>query len=139
MKLIIYTDGGARGNPGPAGIGVVVKDEDGKILEEHAVYLGPTTNNQAEYKAVILALERALALGATFVEVRSDSELTMKQASGEYKVKNAELGKRYLELKNLETQLGGKVRYRHVRRELNTEADHLSNVAMDEGTGKRKK
>lgn len=139
MKLIIYTDGGARGNPGPAGIGVVVKNEDGEILEEHAVYLGPTTNNQAEYQAVILALKRALELGATFVEVRSDSELTMKQASGEYKVKNPELAKRYLELKNLETQLGGKVRYKHVRRELNTEADRLSNVAMDEGSGKRKK
>jgi len=133
MKLIIRTDGGARGNPGPAGIGVVIEDEHGKVLEEHAKYLGVTTNNQAEYRAVILGLERALALGAKAVEVVADSELIIRQANGEYKVKNPELGKRYLEMKNLETRLDGHVRYRHVRREYNKHADALSNKAMDEG------
>ncbi len=138
MKLIIRTDGGARGNPGPAGIGVVVEDEKGNVLEEHAKYLGVTTNNQAEYRAAILGLERALALGATSVEVVADSELIVRQANGEYKVKNPDLARRYLELKNLETRIGGHVRYRHVRREYNTHADALSNKAMDEGSGKKK-
>lgn len=136
MKLIIETDGGARGNPGPAGIGVVVLDDEGKILEEHAKYLGKTTNNQAEYQAAILGLKRAVELGATSVEVRADSELLVRQANGEYKVKNPDLGVRYLELKNLETRLGGKVRYVHVRREYNKRADKLSNDAMDQGMGR---
>lgn len=138
MHLIIQTDGGARGNPGPAGIGVVVSDEAGKVLEEHAVYLGVTTNNQAEYQAAILGLRRAVALGAKSVEVVADSELLVRQAMGEYKVKNPDLGRRFLELKNLETELGGRVKYRHVRRELNKHADRLSNQAMDAGSGKKK-
>src|SRR5690349_12569170 len=98
MKLTIQTDGGARGNPGPAGIGVVILDEKGKVLEEHAKYLGVATNNQAEYKAAIFGLERAVALGATSVELVADSELLVKQASGEYKVKNPDIAKRFLEL-----------------------------------------
>ena len=138
MHLIIRTDGGARGNPGPAGIGVVIEDDKGKVLEEHAEYLGTTTNNQAEYKAAILGLKRAVALGATSAEIVADSELLVKQAQGEYKVKNADLAHRYLELKNLETQLNGHVKYRHVRREYNTHADKLSNDAMDKGSGKKK-
>jgi len=133
MKLTIQTDGGARGNPGPAGIGVVVLGEDGEVLEEHAEYLGVTTNNQAEYRAVILGLERAVALGATEVQVMADSELMVRQMNGEYKVKNPDLAKRYLEVKNLEVRLGGKVKYRHIRREQNKHADKLSNIAMDKG------
>ena len=136
MHLIIRTDGGARGNPGPAGIGVVIEDDKGKVLEEHAVFLGVATNNQAEYKGAILGLERAVALGATSAEVVADSELLIKQAKGEYKVKNPQIGVRYLELKNLEARLGGKVKYRHVRREYNTHADRLSNEAMDKGMGR---
>lgn len=135
MKLIIQTDGGARGNPGPAGIGVVILDESGKVLEEHAKYLGKTTNNQAEYLAAILGLQRAVALGADAAEVVADSELLVKQARGEYKVKNPDLARRYLELKNLETLLGRRVSYRHVMRERNKHADRLSNQAMDEGMG----
>lgn len=131
MHLIIQTDGGARGNPGPAGIGVVLSDVKGNVLEEHAKYLGITTNNQAEYQAAILGLKRALALGATSVEVVADSELLIRQANGDYKVRNADLALRFLELKNLETQLGGRVTYRHVRREQNKHADRLSNDAMD--------
>ncbi len=134
MHLQIFTDGGARGNPGPAGIGVVIQDKaSGDLIEKHARFLGEETNNQAEYRAAIFALERALALGAQSVELVSDSELLVKQARGIYKVKNAELAKRFLELKNLETQLGGRVQYRHVRREQNTKADALANQAMDTG------
>jgi len=139
MKLIINTDGGARGNPGPAGIGVVISNETGKVLEKHAKYLGETTNNQAEYRAVILGLQRAVALGATSVEVRADSELLIRQVNGEYRVKNPDLAQRFLELKNLETRLGGKVNYRHIRREQNKRADKLSNDAMDQGLGISKK
>ncbi len=138
MKLTIQTDGGARGNPGPAGVGVVILDEKGKVLEEHAKYLGVTTNNQAEYQAVIFGLKRALELGATSVNVVTDSLLLVSQANGDYKVKNPELGRRFLEMKNLETLLGNRVHYRHVRREQNTHADKLSNDAMDEGMGKKR-
>jgi ribonuclease HI len=135
-KFIINTDGGARGNPGPAGIGVVISDaETGQIVEEHAKYLGETTNNQAEYQAVILGLKRALHHGASEVEVVSDSELLIKQANGEYRVKNPDLAQRYLEMKNLCTQIG-RCKFRHVRREQNKRADFLSNVAMDHGQGK---
>ncbi len=133
MHLIARTDGGSRGNPGPSGIGVVIEDvKTGQVLEEHAKFLGRTTNNQAEYQAVILALQRAVALGAKEVEVVADSELLIKQANGEYRVKNADLQLRFRELKGLEAQLG-RVTYRHVRRELNKAADKLANQAMDEG------
>ncbi len=135
MKLTIHTDGGARGNPGPAGIGVVIQDESGKTLDELAKYLGRTTNNQAEYRAVILGLERALELGATSVEIVTDSELLVRQANGEYKVRNPDLAQRYLQMKNLEIRLGGCVTYRHVRREQNKRADTLANKAMDRGSG----
>ncbi len=135
MQLIIRTDGGSRGNPGPSGIGVVIEDATtGEILEEHAKFLGRMTNNQAEYLAAILGLERAVALGAHEVEVLADSELLVKQANGEYRVKNIELQVRFRELKRLERQIQ-RVQYRHVRRELNTAADALANRAMDEGRG----
>lgn len=134
LNLRIYTDGGARGNPGPAGIGVVIENADtGEVLEEHAQFLGHTTNNQAEYKAVILGLTRAVELGASGVTVIADSELLVRQATGEYKVKNPGLAQRFLELRNLETRLGHPVRYRHVRREQNKRADALANEAMDRG------
>lgn len=140
LPLLIRTDGGARGNPGPAGIGVVIEHaETGKVLEEHAEYLGATTNNQAEYQAVILGLRRAVALNATEVTVMADSELLVKQMNGEYRVKNPGLAQRFMDIRNLETQLGRPVRYRHVRRERNTHADLLANRAMDEGTGKRRR
>ncbi len=133
MNLIVYTDGGARGNPGPAGFGVVIKDQaTGETIEEHNRYLGSTTNNQAEYQGAVFALERAVALGAQAVELVSDSELLIKQARGIYKVKNADLAQRYLQLKNLETLLRGRVTYTHVRREHNKRADELANKAMDE-------
>ncbi len=133
MNLIIRTDGGSRGNPGPAGIGVVIENADtNEVIETHAKFLGKTTNNQAEYKAVILGLERAVVLGATHVEVVADSELLIKQARGEYRVKNPDLQIRFAELKAFERQLP-RVSYRHVRREFNKAADALANEAMDRG------
>jgi ribonuclease HI len=138
MHCRIRTDGGARGNPGPAGIGVVVENaETGDVIERHAKYLGRATNNQAEYRAVILGLQRCLELGAKEVEVLADSELLVKQAQLKYKVKNPDLGRLFMEMKNLETRIG-RVQYRHVRREQNTAADALANQAMDEGSGKKK-
>jgi len=138
MHLIIHTDGGARGNPGPAGIGVYVTDEKGKMVEEHAKYLGVATNNHAEYAAAIMALERAVALRASSVELIADSELLIRQATGVYRVKNKDIAKQFARLKFLESELGGQVRYRHVRREFNKEADRLSNEAMDTGMGRKK-
>ena len=133
MHCLIRTDGGARGNPGPAGIGVVVENAaTGEVLETHAKFLGRTTNNQAEYRAAILGLQRCKALGATEVDVLADSELLVRQATGEYKVKNRELAVRYAEMKNLETHFR-RVNYRHVRREQNKAADKLANEAMDRG------
>lgn len=133
MYLLARTDGGSRGNPGPSGIGVVIEDaKTGEVLEEHARFLGRTTNNQAEYQAVILALSRAVALGAKEMEIVADSELLIKQAKGEYRVKNPDLQLRFREMKGLEAQLG-RVHYRHVRRELNKAADALANKAMDAG------
>lgn len=131
MNLIARTDGGSRGNPGPSGIGVVIEDaKTGEVLEEHAKFLGHTTNNQAEYQAVVLALTRAVALGAKHMEIVADSELLIKQANGEYKVKNPDLQLRFREMKGLEAQLD-RVTYRHVRREFNKAADKLANQAMD--------
>ena len=136
MHCLIRTDGGARGNPGPAGIGVVIEDADtGEVIEEHAKYLGRATNNQAEYKAVLLGLERCAELGAKEVDVLADSELLVKQANGEYRVKNVELARLFLQLRNLE-QSFKHVRYRHVRREQNKAADALANKAMDQGMGR---
>lgn len=137
MRVVARTDGGSRGNPGPAGIGVVleVADDRHEVLEEHAVYLGVTTNNQAEYKAVVLALERAHLLGATEVEIVADSELLVKQANGEYRVKNPGLQPLFARLKLLEHHFR-RVTYTHVRRALNKAADALANKAMDKGMGR---
>ena len=136
MRLIARTDGGSRGNPGPAGIGVVLENADTKeVIERHAMYLGVRTNNQAEYKAVLVALERAAALGATEVEVIADSELLVKQANGDYRVQNPGLQALFAQLKMLEHHFS-RVSYTHVRRAFNKAADALANQAMDEGMGR---
>ncbi len=132
MKYILRTDGGARGNPGPAGIGAVIEDEKGKVIKEFSEYLGKKTNNQAEYQALIVGLTGCVALGAKEVEVRADSELLVKQMAGIYRVKNPDLGKLFLQAKKLELQIG-RVKFRHVRREENAHADALANQAMDRG------
>ncbi|NCN22290.1 ribonuclease HI family protein [Candidatus Falkowbacteria bacterium] len=129
-KIIIYSDGGARGNPGPAGIGAVLYDENKNLLAEISSYLGVATNNQAEYKALIAALKKAKELGAKELDCFLDSELVVKQLKREYKVKNAELAPLFLEIHNLSLSFE-KINYTHIRRELNKEADRLANEAMD--------
>lgn len=131
MKLTINTDGGARGNPGPAAIGVVIRDAKNKIVFQAGKYIGETTNNQAEYQAVVFALEKAHELGATELEFNLDSELVVKQLNGEYKVKDKNLAEQFLKIWNLQNKFK-KVVYRHVYREKNKEADELVNKALDE-------
>jgi len=130
VKLVIHVDGGARGNPGPAAIGVVVADADGQLLEEVAETIGETTNNVAEYRALLRGLERARALGADEVEVVGDSELVAKQVMGQYKVKHA--GLRPLHMQALQA-LSGFARWsvRTVPRAQNATADALVNAALD--------
>ena len=138
QRFFVWTDGGARGNPGPAGYGVVIKDEAGKNLAEIAEYLGETTNNQAEYWGLLTALERVIELAGdepAEVEVRMDSELIVKQMLGLYRIKNEGLKPLYWRIRELVVRLGGRVSFSHVPRRENKEADALSNVAMDRGMG----
>lgn len=130
MKVVLHVDGGARGNPGPAAIGVVVSDADGRLVEEVAEAIGEATNNVAEYRALLRGLERARALGADEVEVVGDSELVAKQVSGQYKVKHA--GLRPLHAEALRA-LAGFTRWqvRTVPRAQNADADALVNAALD--------
>jgi len=135
MKLRIYTDGGSRGNPGPAASGAVLKEvrgtEEGETVATASKFLGVTTNNQAEYVAIIIGLKKAIALGATEVELYMDSELACKQLKGEYKVKNPEIAERFLEVKNLFHSFK-QVHLQHIRRERNKEADAIVNKVLDE-------
>jgi len=130
MKLITYTDGGARGNPGPAAAGIVIKDETGKTITEFGVYLGEQTNNFAEYTALIEALKKAYELKADEVLCRLDSELVTKQMRGEYKVKEPTLQKLFIEAYNASMKFK-KVTYQHVFREQNKEADKQVNETLD--------
>ena len=131
MKLKIFTDGGARGNPGPAGAGVIILDELGKVVRKLKKYLGKQTNNFAEYSAVILALQEAKKMGAEELEFFMDSELAVKQLNGEYKIKNIELGKLFIQIYNLSHNFK-KITYKHISRQMNKLADSLANQAMDE-------
>lgn len=130
MKLKIFTDGGARGNPGPAGIGVVIYNAEGKTVFAQGKCIGVATNNVAEYKAVILAMEKAKELGGTELDFNLDSLLVVEQLKGNYKVKNAELGKLYLKVWSLAQQFKS-VHYKHIYREQNKAADALVNEALD--------
>lgn len=130
MRVKIFTDGGARGNPGPAGIGVAIQDAHGKTIEEFGDYIGETTNNQAEYRAMIAALERAQVLGATDVEAFADSELLVKQLHRTYRVKNAGLAPLFVQVWNL-AQSFASCTFQHVRRERNKDADRMVNAAID--------
>lgn len=129
-KLIIYTDGGARGNPGPAGIGVIIKDEKGKIVDTVSKYIGETTNNQAEYRAVIAALEKLNNYEVGELNFFLDSELVVRQLNREYKVKNQDLAPLFVKIYNTIMKYS-KVTFIHIRREFNKEADKLANEAMD--------
>jgi ribonuclease HI len=129
-KLFLNVDGASRGNPGPAAIGVTVKDENNRLLASISETIGNTTNNQAEYRALIAGLEKAINLGAKEVVVNSDSELLVKQLQGHYRVKNAELKSLYLEVVKLAYSLAS-FRIAAIPRELNREADKLANMALD--------
>lgn len=129
-KVIIFTDGAARGNPGPAAIGVILKDEIGNAVARISRRLGTTTNNQAEYHAIIAALEKATSLGARQVLLKSDSELVVKQINGNYKIKNTVLRPLYQRV----VQLVGSLKsfsISYIPREQNSEADALANRALD--------
>ena len=128
--LTAYTDGGARGNPGPAGYGVQVVDDDGRVVAELHEPLGTATNNVAEYRGLIAALAWAVAQGEKALRVRMDSELIVQQMLGRYKVKHPGLQPLHAEAKALAGRIG-RVTFEHVRREQNREADRLSNLAMD--------
>jgi ribonuclease HI len=130
VKAKLSTDGGARGNPGPAAYGYVLEDEDGTVLDARGERIGVATNNVAEYRALIAGLERALELGIDELDVVSDSELLVKQMQGEYRVKNETLRELNEDAKVLERKLG-RVRYTAVRREHNQLADKLVNEALD--------
>lgn len=130
MKARLFTDGGARGNPGPAAYGYVLEDEDGTVLDARGQAIGIATNNVAEYEALIAGLRRAGELGISELEVVSDSELLVKQMRGEYRVKNQNLVPLSLEAARLARALG-RVTYRSVRREHNVLADRLVNEALD--------
>ena len=133
MKLVVHVDGGARGNPGPAAVAAVATTPDGDDVGERNEYIGEATNNVAEYRAVLLALELAKELGANEIEVVNDSELVARQIGGEYKVKHAGL-------KPLHAETMEKLRefdswaVRNVRREHNVRADELVNEALDENS-----
>ncbi len=129
-KLVVNVDGGARGNPGPAAIGVVVQGADGEVLEELGERIGRATNNVAEYRALLLGIERAAGMGASEVELVGDSELIVRQVKGEYKVKDATLRGLHAEVKRALRDFE-QWSIRHVRREQNAEADRLVNEALD--------
>ncbi len=130
MKVLVNVDGGARGNPGPAAIAAVVRDAKGAILEERHERIGRASNNVAEYRALLLGIERAAALGASALELVGDSELIVRQVNGEYKVKDPRLRELHAEVRRA---LAGFEEWsiRHVRRERNAEADRLVNEALD--------
>ena len=132
MKAKLFTDGGARGNPGPAAYGYVLEADDGTVLAAHGERIGIATNNVAEYSALIAGLEKALELAVPEVEVISDSELLVKQMNGEYRVKNEALRELSARASQLARQIG-EVSYRAVRREHNELADRLVNEALDAG------
>jgi ribonuclease HI len=130
VRVRLYTDGGARGNPGPAAYGYVLESEDGTVLAAHGERIGVATNNVAEYRGLIGGLEKAIELALEELEVISDSELLVKQMTGEYRVKNEALRELSLQASRLARQVGD-VSYRAVRREHNELADRLVNEALD--------
>lgn len=140
-KLIVYTDGGSRGNPGPAGIGVVICDEKERAIKEYGEKIGVKTNNEAEYEAVIFALKKTKQLFGKErtkkmeVEFRMDSEFVMKQLNGEYKIEEERMFPLFISVWNLKMDFA-KVGFSHVRREKNRAADRLVNAALDSRQGK---
>ncbi|HVZ75973.1 MAG TPA: ribonuclease HI family protein [Candidatus Paceibacterota bacterium] len=136
QKIIIHTDGGSRGNPGPAGIGAVIESDSGEVLKEISDYIGETTNNVAEYEALIRALEECKKLFGTSmrdmeVEVQMDSELVVRQLSGIYKVKDPGMKERFARVAKIRLEDAPNMTFKHVYREQNAHADELVNKAID--------
>ncbi len=129
-RVVIYADGASRGNPGPAAIGVTIKDKGGKLITFISQCIGRATNNQAEYRAIIAALEEATRLGAKQVDIKMDSELVVKQINGEYRVKKATLKPLYQQVKQQQGLLEG-FTITHIPRQQNIEADKLANKALN--------
>lgn len=140
-KLVIYTDGGSRGNPGPSAIGIVICDEKGKVAKEYSENIGVRTNNEAEYEAVVFALKKIKALYGkkavkdTAVEIRSDSELLIKQLNGKYKILEPKIQPLFLKVWNLRIEFN-KLKFSSIPREKNKEADKLVNEALDQNLTK---
>lgn len=136
-KIIVYTDGGSRGNPGLAGAGVVITGGEGKIIKEYSKFLGIKTNNEAEYEAVIFALQKLKALfgkekmSQTEIEFKMDSQLAVRQLNGEYKIETQTLFPLFIKVWNLKMDFGP-ISFTKIPREQNKEADALANRAMDE-------
>lgn len=135
-KIIIFTDGGSRGNPGPAGIGVVLTDEQGSVLKRYGEAIGEATNNDAEYRAVLFALQKVKALFGKEkikkmrIEIRMDSELVARQLGGVYKIEEERLFSYFIKIWNARLDFGA-VSFTHIPREKNKEADRLVNEALD--------
>lgn len=140
MKLITYTDGGSRGNPGPSAIGGVIIDEHGNTVKEYGERIEKGTNNEAEYKAIIFVLKKIKALygkektAQIEVEMRMDSELAFKQLSGEYKIESENIKPLFIDIWNLKIDFKNIV-FKHIYREQNKRADFLLNEALDKGNG----
>ena len=140
-KFVIFTDGGSRNNPGPAGAGAVIYDADGRTLKEVSKFLGEQTNNWAEYEAVILALAELKKLVPEkkrrniSVEIKMDSELIVKQLTGKYQIKQESLFPQYIKVHNTQVKDFPKIKFTHIPREKNKEADKLVNKAIDEQFG----
>ncbi|MFZ5424438.1 MAG: ribonuclease HI family protein [Patescibacteria group bacterium] len=130
MELILHTDGGARGNPGPAAAGVVIRNNNNEIIKELGKFLGTKTNNEAEYIALYLGLASCIALGGASISCFLDSELIVKQLKGEYKVKSPGLKPYYEKVLDLSKKFS-KISYTHVPRAKNAEADKLVNEVLD--------
>lgn len=140
-KIIVNTDGGSRGNPGPAAIGVVIRNSDGLVIKSYGKTIGETTNNIAEYSAVAFALEKIKSLfgkekiAKLEVEFRLDSQLVVRQLNGEYKIEEEKLFPLFIRIWNLKIDFG-KISYHHVPREQNKDADKLVNEALDQEQSK---
>jgi probable phosphoglycerate mutase len=132
--IVAYIDGGARGNPGPAGYGVRIEESDGTLVEEFGESIGVATNNVAEYRGLLAALDWARSHGHKQLHVRSDSLLLVQQMLGNYKVRNAGLQPLHAKAQLLTHEIG-RVTFEHVRREANAHADRLANAAMDDAAG----
>ena len=136
-KFEIFTDGGARNNPGPAGAGIVIKDEEGKVIKKVSKFLGEQTNNWAEYEAVYLALVELKKLvpevkrKIVSVEIKMDSELIVKQLTNKYQIKKESLFSQYIKVHNIQVKDFQNIKFTHIPREKNKETDKLANNAMD--------